>query len=519
MPLRWEEINPVASLGAAVRRLGRTAAPGDRRYTVAVVHRLPSAVRRRRPTLADLLGELPGLAVAGFLVALSLLAPGRTAAQQADAVAGDEASDAQARPVVHLRIDTMIHGVAGEHLTDGLAHAAELDAEAVVVELSTPGGALETTREMVQEMLAAERPVIVWVAPSGARAASAGFFLLLAGDLAAMAPGTNSGAAHPVGGAGEDIEGHMGAKVEEDTTALVRSLAARHDRNVELAVAAVIDSRSYTADEALEEGLIDFLAPSLGDLLRQVDGRTVVKGGERYVLATAEAEVVEHEMPPLRRILALLVRPEIATLLMGLGFIGLYTELTSPGAIFPGVFGAIALIFAFYALSVLPVNVAGIALIVLAMALFVAETQVPSFGVLTAGGAVALVLGALLLFKDLDPALRLSLELIVAGAAGIVLVVGTLAWRAGKVRRTPVRTGKEGMIHEIGVARSNLTPRGRVYVHGEVWSAEAEGTIAAGTPVEVVAIEGLRLKVRPVGGAEVMAGDVTVPSAPVVPGT
>jgi membrane-bound serine protease (ClpP class) len=361
-------------------------------------------------------------------------------------------------------------------------------------------------------MMGAETPVVVWVAPSGAQAASAGFFLLMAADVAAMAPGTNTGAAHPVGGQGEDIEGTMGEKVEQDSAATIRSLAERHGRNAELAEAAVVESRSYSADEALEAGLIDLVAPSFAKLLTDLDGRTLEKGGESLVLATAEAPVRELEMSPWRKVLATLAHPNIAAILLTLGFLGLYFELMSPGAILPGVVGAICLILAFFALSVLPFSYAGLALILLAIILFIAEIKVTSFGLLTVGGVVSLVLGSLLLFKSADPALRVSLELVAAIAGFAVVVVGALAVLVVRARRNRVRTGSRGLLTETGRAFSELTPRGKVFVHGEIWNAVSDRPLAAGEAIEVVGVDGMLLRVRPLAGDSI-GGGAAGPSA------
>ncbi len=443
---------------------------------------------------------------AAALLALTLAAATLLLAQPADepeAPAGGETAAAEAAvggQVFLIHVDSVIHPVAAEWVRESLAVADEAGAAALVIELNTPGGLSTSTREITQAMLSARTPVVVFVSPSGAQAASAGFFILMAADVAAMAPGTNTGAAHPVGGQGEDIEGHMGEKVEQDAAANIRSLAGQHGRNVELAEAAVLESRSFTAEEALEQGLIEVVAAGTRDLLVQIDGREVRKGeAEPVVLATAAAELTERRMPVFRRILSTLAHPAIAGILMALGLLGVYIELSNPGAILPGVVGAICLILAFYALSVLPVNYAGVALLLLALILFIAETQVPSFGLLTVGGAVALVLGAMMLFKDLDPALRLDLRLITAVAVAMVVVTSLLAGKSLAVRRTRVQTGSEGLVSERGVARTSLAPRGKVFVHGELWNAVAEGAVEAGCRVEVVAVDGMTLRVRPCG--------------------
>jgi membrane-bound serine protease (ClpP class) len=354
---------------------------------------------------------------------------------------------------------------------------------------------------MFTAMLGAATPVVVYVAPAGAQAASAGFFLLMAGDVAAMAPGTNTGAAHPVGGQGEDIEGAMGEKATQDAAATIRSLAERHGRDAELAEAAVVESRSFTAAEALDAGLVDLLAPSFQALLVALDGREVVKHDRTLVLRTAEAEVVEVELSPLRRVLSALAHPNIAYILLSLGFLGLYFELMNPGSILPGVVGAICLILAFFALSVLPFNFAGIALILLAILLFIAEIKVPSFGLLTVGGVVSLALGGLLLFKSPVPALRVSLDMIAGVALVALIVVAGLVRLAVKAQRNKVRTGSEGLVGEVGQAVAEIDPQGKVFVHGEYWNAVAAEPIPASAAVEVTGVRGMLLTVRPLAAA------------------
>jgi membrane-bound serine protease (ClpP class) len=428
---------------------------------------------------------------------------------------GDSASTAagEPAPVLRVRIDSIIHPVSSEFLLDAVRQADEAGAAALVIELATPGGLLTSTREMFTAMLGAETPVVVYVSPQGAQAASAGFFLLMAADVAAMAPGTNTGAAHPVGGQGEDIEGTLGQKAEQDAAATIRSLAARHGRNAELAEAAVVESRSFTADEALEAGLVDLVVPSLPALLTAIDGREVEKGGRTLALATAEAPVRDLEMSGWRKALAALAHPNIAYILLSLGFLGLYFELMNPGAILPGVLGAISLILAFFALSVLPVNYAGVALIVLAVLLFIAEIKVTSFGLLTVGGVVALALGGLMLFKTPVPALRVSLELIAAVALVATVVVGALMWLALKARRGKVHGGSEGLVGERGRATTALGPEttGKVFVHGELWHARAAEPVAAGAVVEVLRVDGMTIDVRPAAVAPPAAGP-TVPT-------
>lgn len=412
------------------------------------------------------------------------------------------AAAGEPRPeVVRLRLRSIVHPVAAEVVADALRDADARGAAALVIELDTPGGLLTSTREIFTAMLGARTPVVVYVAPAGAQAASAGFFLLMAADVAAMAPGTNAGAAHPVDGSGGDIGGVMGEKVEQDAAATVRSLAARHGRNAELAEEAVLRSRSFTAHEAQAQRLVEVVAEDLPGLLRALDGRRVAKrgaGGGESVLRTAGASVVDVELTAVQKVRSALSHPNIAYLLLTLGGLGLYFELSTPGAVLPGVVGAISLILAFYALSVLPTNYAGIALMILAALFFLAEVKVPSHGLLTVGGLVSLVLGSLMLFDTPDPALRVSLSVIATVTAAAAVVAFFLATLGVRAQRRQVQTGLEGLVHERGVARSPLAPRGKVFVHGEIWDAVADGEVAAGQPVEVVAAEGLVLRVQPV---------------------
>ncbi|MGB5176572.1 MAG: nodulation protein NfeD, partial [Thermoanaerobaculia bacterium] len=400
-----------------------------------------------------------------------------------------------------VRVDSIIHPVAEEFIVDSLARADDLGAEAFVLELSTPGGLLTSTRNIFTAMLEAETPVVVFVSPRGSQAASAGFFLLMAADVAAMAPGTNTGAAHPVGGQGEEIEGPMGEKVEKDAAATIRSLATRSGRNAELAEEAVLESRSFTADEALESGLVDILAANLQELLQELDGTEVSREGrDTVVLQTASARVERLEMSGFQKFLSTIAHPNIAYILMTLGGLGLYFELSNPGAVLPGVVGGICLILAFFALSVLPVNYAGVALIILAMIFFIAEVKVTSYGLLTVAGVISLILGSLMLFKSADPAIRVSLELIISMAVFTLVVVTFLVSMVIRSHRAQVATGAEGLLHKYGVTRTQVGRRGKVFVHGEIWNASADEEIPAGSPVEIVSVDGLTLRVRPETG-------------------
>ena len=434
---------------------------------------------------------------------------GRTARAAALVLAGGLAgalgagpAPAAGGPLRVVRVDSIIHPVAGEHLLDALAEADRDGAAALVIELDTPGGLLTSTRTITEAMLAAETPVIVWVYPDGAQAASAGFFLLMAADFAAMAPATNTGAAHPVGGAGETIEGVLGDKVEHDAAATIRALASRRGRNVEKAEEAVRKSISFTAEEARAAGLIDLVASDLAALVAGLDGKSFEKPqGRARTLKLAGAAVERRQLSTFRRLLSTLIHPNIAYLLMTLGMLGLYFELSHPGAIFPGVVGGICLLLGLYAMSILPVDFAGVALILLAMVLFLAEIKVTSYGLLTLGGIVSLALGSLMLFKSADPALRASFTLVVPVAiafAAVAIFLARLAFRAQS--RRPV-TGCDGLVGARAVARTPLAPAGKVFVQGEWWNAVSEAEAPAGAEVEVTAVDGMTLRVRPISHA------------------
>ncbi len=433
-------------------------------------------------------------AVAGLLAS-----PGHTApADPTDGPATGPAA-ASAPEVFRVRIDSIIHPIARDLLVDTLERADREGAAAVVVELDTPGGLMTSMREMTTAMLGAKTPVVVWVAPEGAQAASAGFFLLMASDFAAMAPSTNTGAAHPVGGQGEDIAGTLGKKIEEDSAANIRALAKRRGRDVALAEKAVVESKSYTAQEALDDHLIELIAPDMKSLLAGLDGRGYEKPqGEQRTLHVADARVRDFEMNAVQSFLSTLLHPNIAYLLMTLGMLGLYFELAHPGAIFPGVLGGISLLLGLYALSVLPVRFAGVALILLGLGMLIAEIKVTSYGLLTVGGLTSFVLGSLILFRSPEPALRLSLS-VVATVAGFFLAVTMLLFAmVMRNARNPIRTGAEALLGARAEARTPLTPTGKVFVEGEWWNAISESPVEAGAAVEITKVEGMLLRVRPV---------------------
>lgn len=426
----------------------------------------------------------PSIVLASFLVGM----PSAQAGERVEESSG---------PIHLIRVASIIHPVASEFVRDELERADRARARALVVELNTPGGLLQSTREMVEAMLAAETPVIVWVAPDGAQAASAGFILLMAADFAAMSPATNTGAAHPVGGGGETIEGVLGEKVEQDTASMVRALAERRSRNLEQAELAVRKSLSFTAQEAEKAGLIDLVASDLDSLLDRLEGRSFEKpAGRQRTLRLEGGRVERFELPLFRRLLSALIHPNIAYLLMSLGFLGIYFEFSHPGSIFPGVLGAIFLLLGLYALSVLPINFAGVGLLLLGLLLLILEIKVSSYGLLTLGGLIALVLGSLMLFRSPDPALRVSLGWILPSVvliAGVTLMLTRLAIRAQLLRP---QTGAEGLVGRIAEVRVALRPEGKVFVEGELWRATSEEPLEPGEKAEIVAVEGLGLRVR-----------------------
>jgi membrane-bound serine protease (ClpP class) len=412
----------------------------------------------------------------------------------ASAVTAVERSQA---PVVDLlTYDGVINPVAAEYIADGIVAAESAHRAAVVLQLDTPGGLDTSMRIIIKAINASTVPVIVYVSPSGSRAASAGTFITLAAQIAAMAPGTNIGSAHPVSMGGGEMDEDMKKKVENDAAAYIRSIADKRGRNAAWAEEAVRKSVNVTEQEAVKLKIVDLVADDVPALLSAVDGRLVEMSDGKQRLATKGAEIVRAPLSWRLRLLNALIDPNVAYVLMLLGTYGLLYELMSPGAVLPGVIGSICLILAFYAFQTLPINYAGLLLIVLAVILFVAEIKVPSYGLLTVGGIVAMFLGSVMLMKSQLPYLRISLKVIVPSVLGTALfflfVVG-MAVRTFGAR--PV-TGAEGLVGRHGIARSDLGPTGTVFVHGELWEAQSGETIHVGDEVVVTAVEGLRLKVK-----------------------
>jgi membrane-bound serine protease (ClpP class) len=407
------------------------------------------------------------------------------------------------RPIVvySADVDAIIHPVSAEFMIAAMDRADQAHATLTIFTLRTPGGLVDSTRAIVTRMLKATTPVVVFIAPPGARAASAGFVLTIAADVAAMAPGTHMGAAHPVAGNGEKMDETMARKATEDVAAYVRTLATSRHRNVELAQQAVVNSRAFTDQEALESSppLVDLVASDLDDLLRQLDGRVVRRfDGSSTVVQTGGAAVTTLSMTTRQRILSAIAHPNIAYLLLSLGILGLTIELWSPGAILPGVVGGVSLLLAFFALQLLPVNYAGLLLILLGLLLFALELKVTSYGGLTVGGAVSLVFGSLILMDTSELDLQVSLRFVLPIVGAFVGIAVALVRLGVAAQRTPSVTGAAGMIGLEGRALSAVGPAtvGRVAVHGEVWHAIADRPIDQGVRVRVTNINGLTLTVR-----------------------
>jgi membrane-bound serine protease (ClpP class) len=409
------------------------------------------------------------------------------------------AGTASANSIVKIRLDDTIQPITAEYIDRAIEHARQTNADAVLIELSTPGGLLDSTRSIIQTILASPVPVIIYVAPSGARAASAGFFILEAADVAAMAPGTNTGAAHPVTLGGEKMDDTMKTKVENDSAAFMRSYVGPRGRNVQLAETAVRESKSWTDQEALQQHLIDIVARDQSDLLRQIDGRTVKRfDGKTVKLHLVGDAVDELPMTLKQRILDFLLDPNIAFLVLAVGALALYAEFNHPGAIVPGVVGVVFILLALFALNLLPTRYASFTLIIAAFVLFALEAKFATHGVLGLGGIALLTIGGLLLVDGPIPQMRVQIwtALGVSVPLGVITVfLMTIALRA---RRSKVVTGLQGMIGAVGEARTDIDPEGKVFVQGELWNAHARSRVSLGEPVIVRSVEGLELEVEKV---------------------
>ena len=404
----------------------------------------------------------------------------------------------QNNQIILLEANCAVHPPLAEYIEMGIAIASEENAECLILELNTPGGLLTSTRQIVQQFLKSEIPIIVYVYPAGAQAASAGVFITLAANIAVMAPGTNIGAAHPVTlQGGQDTV--MMTKATNDASAFIRSISEKRNRNVEWSEGAVRQSLSITEEEALKLNVIDYTADNIEELLAIIDGAIVETPQGIDTLSTANAEIVKIDMTISQKFFSIISDPNIVYILLMLGIYGLFFELYSPGTIFPGVIGAICLILAFYSMNTLPINYAGLALIALSVILFILEIKIISHGLLTIGGIVSLLIGSMMLIdpESILETMEISMELIIfiiVLTTIFFLVIITFGIRAQK--KKPV-TGTEGLIGEKGIAISRMQPQGEVQIHGELWNADSlDGSIKKGEEVVVVEIDSLKLKVK-----------------------
>jgi len=404
--------------------------------------------------------------------------------------------------IIKITVDAPIHPITSEYIQKSLEKADRENASLIIISLNTPGGLDTSMREIIEKILSTETPVVAFVSPSGARAASAGFFIGVACDLFVMAPGTNTGAAHPVGVSitGQQMDETMADKVTHDAASYIKSISEKRGRNAKMAEDAVRKSLSYTEKEALEGGLIDLIAKDEQEIIDFFHNKTIQKfDGEERILDLQDEEVVDLPMTARQKFLLTISNPNLAYILLMLGLLGLYFEFSNPGAILPGVLGGLCLLVAIFSFQILPINYVGLILILLSIGLFILEIKVQSYGILSVGGILAMVIGSIMLIDAPIPELRPSLKFIIPVAIGLSLIFLFLIILAVRVHMRKALTGKEGLVGNIGVARTELNPEGKVFVHGEIWDAEAEQDIPEGTKVKVSEVlENLKIKVTKV---------------------
>jgi membrane-bound serine protease (ClpP class) len=403
--------------------------------------------------------------------------------------------------ILKIVVHDTIHPVTAEYIGRAIDAAAANHDQAVLIELNTPGGFLDSTDDIIHKILTSPVPVIIYVAPTGSRAASAGLFILEAADVAAMAPGTHTGAAHPVTVFGKPDEVMM-KKIENDAAAQMRSVVSKRGRNVELAESAVRESKSFTEQEALDKKLVDYIAADEQDLFRQLSGKTVKRfDGTTATLNLSGQPLREYPMTLKQRILGYIVNPNVLYIILAIGALALYFEFNHPGAVIPGMIGVIFIVLAAFAMHLLPIRFAALAMILLAFALFAAEAKFASHGVLTTGGIVLLTLGALLLVDSPIPEMRVNILTALAVSVPLGLITAFLMSIAVRARRNKITTGEQGLIGEVGITQTPLTPAGKIFVHGELWDAVSSVNIPAGERVVVHQINGLTLRVDPIPSA------------------
>lgn len=431
-----------------------------------------------------------------------LLAAGAGLGAAASAPTGAVSADPPP-PVYRVEVVDIIHSVSAGRVVETIERAAGAEAGLVLLRLDTPGGLDTAMREIIEAILNSEVPVAVFVGPSGSRAASAGYLITLSADISGMAPGTNMGAATPVAGTGGEMPETLSRKVESDAAAYLRSIAERRGRDIELAEQGVTEARSWTASEALEGGLIDLVAASEAEFLEALDGRAVARadGGEA-VLRTAGAPIVSTEITLRERVLSVIANPNLAVLLGMIGLLGLYLEFSNPGLLFPGILGGIALLLAGFGLNLLPVSALGVLLLLAGLGLLTAEALTPSFGIMGASGAAALVVGLFFFFEEQSlptPALEVTYGLVVPSVLLFAVIVVLLGRMVVRAQRTPTVTGREGMIGQTATARTGISPggEGTVFLRGEYWDATAAEPVSEGERVRVLEVDGLILRVAP----------------------
>ncbi len=405
--------------------------------------------------------------------------------------------------VLKIEINGTIHPITDEYIGRAIDEAVRNKDQAILIEISTPGGLLDSTREIIEKIVSSPVPVIIYVTPSGSRAASAGFFILESADVAAMAPGTNTGAAHPVSLGGGKMDDIMKAKVENDSAALMRSVVGKRGRNVEVAESAVRESKSFTEQEALSQKLIDYVAPTREDLFRQLQGKPIKRfNGQTTTLDLVGEPVKPFDMSLRQQILAYLMDPNIAFILLAVGALALYAEFNHPGAVVPGTVGVVFILLAVFALNLLPTRFAAVVLIFASFVLFALEAKFSTHGVLAIGGITTLTLGGLLLVDAPIPEMRVHLLTALGVSIPLGVITVFLMSIAIRARRNKVVTGAEGLIGEVGVAQTSLSPSGKVFVRGELWDATSSVNVPAGQSVVIQQLNGLTLLVEPAAAGE-----------------
>jgi membrane-bound serine protease (ClpP class) len=408
-------------------------------------------------------------------------------------------STAARADVLKIVVNDTIQPVAAEYIDHAIQEAQHNHSEALLIEINTPGGLVISTREIVEKVLNSAVPIIIYVTPSGARAASAGFYILESADIAAMAPGTNTGAAHPVLGSGMTMDPVLKEKMENDAAAMLRSFVAKRGRNQEVAESAVRQSKSFSANEALDQHLIEYIAKDETDLLQQIDGKTIVRfDGSKATLHLAGKGIRPFDMSLRERTLSWLMDPSLAALLLSIGLVALYAEFNHPGAVVPGVIGFIAVLVALFALHMLPVRFEALALLLGAFVLFALEAKMATHGVLTAGGILMMILGMLLLVDGPIPELRVKLWAAFSISIPIGLITAFLMTIAVRARRNKLVNGEQGLIGEAGVVTARLAPSGKVLLRGALWDATSPVTVELGQAVVVRSVNNLVLQVDPV---------------------